>query len=63
MLLLTNVYGRWGVWLAQLLEHAALDLRVMSSSHTLGKELGCLLTYLHTYIHKQTDIANQLLLY
>ena len=33
-LLLRNVYGRWDAWLAQLVEHATLDLRAMGSSHT-----------------------------
>ena len=28
----------WGAWLAQLVEHATLDLRVVSSSPTLGME-------------------------
>ena len=28
-----------GTWLAQLMEHVTLDLRVMSSSHTLGVEI------------------------
>ena len=29
----------WGAWLAQLVEHAAFDLRVMSLSPTLGMEI------------------------
>ena len=29
----------WGAWLAQLEEHATLDLRVMSSSPTLDVEI------------------------
>ena len=30
--------GAWGTWLAQSAEHVTLDLRVMSSSPTLGME-------------------------
>ena len=31
--------GQGGAWMAQLVEHATLDLGVMSSSPTLGIEL------------------------
>ena len=29
----------WGIWLAQSVEHATLDLRVVSLSPTLGMEI------------------------
>ena len=34
----SKVESLWGAWMAQLVEHVTLDLRVMSSSPTLGME-------------------------
>lgn len=34
-----NVGCLWVTWLAQSAEHVTLDLRIMSSSHTLNVEL------------------------
>ena len=39
LLLCEHMCEHWGAWLAQLVEHAALDLGILSSSPTLGTEI------------------------
>jgi len=36
---LVRLFAHGGIWLAQLAEHATLDLEVKSSSPTMGKEM------------------------